>query len=352
MHYPRLVIDEAKIAHNTRVISQAAARHGITVAGVTKVCLADELIVRAMLAGGLTMLADSRVENLERLKSLELGIPLMLLRAPGLSQIEDTVAFADISLNSDYKIMAALAAEARRQKKVHGVIIMVDLGDLREGVWPEDAVPLAVRVERLKGLKLLGLGVNLSCYGGIIPTPTNMAHLVSIARDVEKQIGRKLEIISGGNTSSMNLVYNDEMPEGINNLRIGEGILLGRNTIDRTPLPETYQDCFILQAEVVESYIKPSQPIGIIGQDAFGNVPHFEDKGNMQRAILNLGRQDVPLEGIYPLDPELEIIGASSDHMIIDATRKNGLKVGDIIEFGVNYAGLLGTMTSPFIKKV
>ena len=352
MHYPRLVINEDKIIHNTRTINRAATAHGIKVAGVTKACLADETVVRAMLAGGLTELADSRVINLQKLKEMNLGVPLMLLRAPGLSQIEDTVQYADISLNSDYKIIAALAAVARKRKKEHGIVIMVDLGDLREGVWPEDAVSLAIKVERLKGVQLKGLGVNLSCYGGVMPTKTNMQQLVDIAVDVEKAIGRKLEIISGGNTSSLHLLFSDDMPTGINHLRIGEGILLGRNTIDGSPLQETYQDCFALQAEVLESYIKPSQPIGIIDPDAFGNVQKFEDKGNMLRAIIALGRQDVPVEGIHPLNEELEIIGASSDHMIIDATRQNGLKTGDIIEFGVNYGGLLGSMTSPFIEKV
>ena len=351
MIYPRIVINEAKLAHNARIIGEAAARQGIRVLGVTKGCLADETVARAMIAGGLTELADSRVENLHRLKNMNLEVPLMLLRIPGLSEVEEVVAYADTSLNSEYGVMVALAIEARRQGKEHGVIIMVDLGDLREGVLPGEAVGLAKRVEALKGLKLMGLGVNLTCFGGVIPTSANLAQLVATARDVEKEIGRKLEVISGGNSSSLELLLSGEIPEGVTNLRIGEGILLGKEAVHRTPLPNTYQDCFVLQAEVVESYMKTSIPIGIIGEDAFGNVPVFEDKGPMLRAIIALGRQDVPIDGLYPLNPDLKLIGASSDHLILDANNYPGIKIGDIVEFGLNYAGLLGSMTSPFIHK-
>jgi ornithine racemase len=349
--YPQIVIDRAKLAHNAREICSIAARQGVKISGVTKACLANEAVARALVAGGIKELADSRLENLERLQKMNLGVSLLLLRIPGLSQVQDIVRLADTSLNSEYEVMAALAEEAIRQQRIHGIIIMVDLGDLREGVLPKHVVPLAKRVEKLKGLRIKGIGVNLACYGGVIPTQENLGQLVQLAQDVEKELGRKLEVVSGGNSSSLDMLFEGEIPKGITNLRIGEGILLGRETINRNSVPNVYQDCFTLQAEVVESQIKPSKPIGVIGQDAFGNVPVFDEKGPMVRSIVALGRQDVPPEGILPLDPCLHVVGASSDHLIIDATQKPGIQVGFVVEFCLQYSGLLGAMTSPFVSK-
>ncbi len=351
MAYPQIVIDRARLTQNTRVICSTATAQGIKISGVTKACLANEHVAGALVAGGVTELADSRLENLARLKEMNLGVPLLLLRIPGLSQVQDIIRLADTSLNSEYEVLAALAEEARRQQRTHGIILMVDLGDLREGVLPKDVVPLAKKVEKLQGVRLKGLGVNLACYGGVIPTQQNLGQLVQLSQEVEQEIGRKLEVVSGGNSSSLEMLFKGEMPKGITNLRIGEGILLGRETINRNTLPNVYQDCFTLRAEVVELQIKPSRPIGIIGQDAFGNVPFFEEKGPMARAIVALGRQDVPPEGIFPLDPCLHLVGASSDHLIIDASQKPEIHVGSVVEFGLRYSGLLGAMTSPFVSK-
>lgn len=351
MAYPEIVINWGKLTHNTRAICQVAALHDIKIAGVTKACLGHEIVARAMVAGGVAELADSRLENLKALRELNLGLPLLLLRIPGLSQVKDTVIYADTSLNSEFEVMTAIGNEARRLSRIHNIIIMVDLGDLREGVLPKEVVPLAREMNTIRGLSLRGLGVNLACYGGVSPTRDILAELVDITRHVERAIGKKLEVVSGGNSSSLGLLYSGEIPKGVNHLRIGEGILLGRETARREPLPGSYQDCFVLKGEVVEVHVKPSVPKGTGGQNAFGEVPTFEDRGPMVRAIVALGRQDVPAEGIYPLDSRLQIIGASSDHLIINAGKKPGIKVGDILKFGLYYGGLLGAMTSPFVRK-
>ncbi len=351
MAYPEIVIDLAKLAHNTRIICKTAASKGIRIAGVTKACLANEIVARAMVSGGVTELADSRLENLRKLRTLNLGIPLMLLRSPGLSQIKETVTLTETSLNSQFEVMAALGAEAKNQGKIHQVVLMVDLGDLREGVLPKEVVPLAKQVDLIRGLKLRGLGVNLACYGGVVPTAENLGQLVELARSMERETGKQLEVLSGGNSSSLGILFSGEIPSGITHLRIGEGILLGRETVNRSPLPGTYLDAFILRAEVVEVHVKSSIPKGKVGQNAFGEVQIFPDKGPMVRAIVALGRQDVPAEGIYPIDPNLQVIGASSDHLIIDSSKKPGIKVGDIVKFGLHYGGLLGAMTSPFVHK-
>jgi predicted amino acid racemase len=266
--------------------------------------------------------------------------------------VEDVVTSIEISLNSELLVLEAISKAAQKRRIIHKIILMVDLGDLREGIWPDDLLPIVREVVKLPNIRIVGLGTNLSCYGGVVPTVDNMNQLVDLAHQIERRFNLKLRYISGGNSSSLNLIASGNMPKEVNHLRIGEGILLGRETVNRTPWPDTYQDAFILHAEVIEKKQKPSVPIGEISEDAFGNKPVFEDKGNMFRAILNIGRQDVDISGITTVDPRLSILGASSDHLLVDVTAaKDEVRVGYDLKFTLNYGALLAAMTSMYVEK-
>lgn len=351
MNLPEIVINLEKIKQNTEAVLALARPFQIEVVGVTKVVLGEVPIAQAMLDGGVGMLADSRLENLRKLRQAFPGIPLMLLRLPGISQIEDTVRLADVSLNSELEILKALSVEAQRQDRAHRVVLMVDLGDLREGVWPEDLAGLVRAVLPLQGIRLEGLGVNLACYGGVVPTEANLGRLAELAKDIELTFGLSLAVLSGGNSASLPLLLNKKMPARVNQLRVGEGIVLGRETVKREIIPGAAGDAFTLRAEVLEAQDKPSLPVGEISQDAFGQVPKFSDTGWLRRGILALGRQDVPMEGLIARDPRLKIIGASSDHLIVDLSGAPELGVGSVVEFDLSYGGLLGAMTSPYVHK-
>lgn len=351
MSLPEIVIDLAKITKNVEVIKRIADPYQVDVVGVTKSLSGEPKIAAAMLAGGIRMLADSRLENLARLKRAFPEVPLMLLRLPGLSQVEETVALAEVSLNSNLEVLQALSQAALKRHKPHRVILMVDMGDLREGIWPEELPQLVAQVLPLKGLILEGLGVNLACYGGVIPTSENLGHLIELAAGVEREFGISLPVISGGNSASLSLLQSGSVPPRINQLRIGEGIVLGRETVNRQRLPGAFSDAFILRAEILESYDKPTIPLGSIGQDAFGEIPKFLDQGWRKRGIIALGRQDVPMESLILRDARLKIFGASSDHLIVDVTGAPDLRVGSVVEFDLSYGGLLGAMTSPFVHK-
>lgn len=349
--YPRLEIDTNKINHNTKTLVKLCERYNINVAGVTKVFCAFPEVVDAMIKGGVKFLADARIENLKKLKDKD--IPKILLRLPMISQAEEVVKYSDISLNSELETIKALSDAAIRLNTVHKIVLMIDLGDLREGVWPENALYAAEKIMDYTGVKLVGVGVNLTCYGGIIPKEDNLGKLGEIAENISNKLGINLEIISGGNSSSLDLLINNKMPKEINNLRLGEAIILGRETAYGAPIENTHQDSFKLVAEVIEIKEKPSMPIGEIGMDAFGNKPVFEDKGIRRRAILAVGRQDVDPNSIIPFDDRLEILGASSDHLIVDVTESSeGYKVGDTIDFHIEYGSLLQLSTSNYIKKI
>jgi predicted amino acid racemase len=221
---------------------------------------------------------------------------------------------------------------------------------LREGM-PVEKIREIEKLKNLKHSSLEGVGVNLACFGGVIPTREKMEKLLDIKNTVEKILDKKIKIISGGNSSSLPLLIENNMPEGVNMLRIGETIMLGTNVIDRSAFPETFQDTFVFEAEIIELYDKPSVPDGKIGQDAFGNVPMFEDKGIMKRAIIACGRQDIDPEGLIPLG-NYEVLGASSDHVIVDVTNyKYDLRIGDTLKFIPNYSALLRAYTSSYVKK-
>ena len=244
-------------------------------------------------------------------------------------------------------MIKALNEAAKRQNKVHQIILMAHMGDLREGYWDkEEMAEVAVYVENeLDNIKLVGIGTNVGCYGSIAPTPEMLEELVAIAEHIEKRLGRRLEYISGGATSSLMRVWDGNMPERINLLRVGEGILLARDldVFYGYDMSELYQDIFRLKAEVIEVKVKPSHPVGTIAIDAFGHTPTYVDRGMRKRALLAVGKVDYadPAE-LIPMEKGIEILGASSDHTIVDIENaEKDYQVGDIMEFDICYATIV-----------
>ncbi|WP_455210300.1 alanine racemase, partial [Kaarinaea lacus] len=287
MKTPYLTIDLDKIEHNARTIVSLCEQYGISVTGVTKVVCGNPEIAKAMLRGGVHALADSRLINIHRLQAAGIQTQYMLLRIPALSEVNDVIASVDISLNSELHTLQALSAAAVQAGKVHEVIVMVDLGDLREGIWPSEVLGFVGEAIKLPGIRIIGLGTNLACFAGVIPSEQNMNHLLELAQIVEQTFQLPLKVMSGINSSGLELIATNKMPPGINHARIGEAILLGRETVHRNPWPGTHQDAFVLHAEVIELNEKPSIPLGERSQDAFGNIPSFKNLGLLKRALLN-----------------------------------------------------------------
>lgn len=350
---PRLEIYVDRIAHNARSVINDCARRGVQVAAVTKVMRAHPALIRALEAAGATMIADSRIINLQRIRDTGLDLPTMLLRAPSLSNVSDVVRWADYSLNSSVETVRRLSEAAQQVGARHKVVMMVDVGDLREGMWPDRVVESVQQVSRLPSIEVAGLGTNVACYGGVQATRENMGLLVDLREECAAATGLPLTMLSGGNSANLPLMAAGQMPPQINHLRIGEAICLGRNTVDRSPWPGTRQDAVRVVAEVIEVERKPSIPIGAIGEDAFGNTPHFEDRGVRLRAICNLGRQDVTVDDLVPQDPGISVIGASSDHLMLDVEDAiSPVRLGTELGFWPTYGGLLAASTSEYMRKV
>ena len=346
--YPQLEVDLSILRSNARQVITHCQQQGIRVCGVVKGVDGLPEVARAMRLCGAEELGTSRLEQVERCRAAGVGGPWLLIRIPGLSELPDVVRLCETSLQSERVTLDALEEECVLQGKTHRVIVLADLGDLREGFWDKDEmVDVCVHVEReLPHVELAGVGVNLTCYGSTKPTPEKMQALLDIAARIEKRIGRKLEIISGGATSSYTLVHWGTMPAGINHLRIGENILLGKDLQVNWGIQDMdylRMDGFTLRAEVVEVREKPTYPIGEFAIDAFGRKPVYVDRGIRRRAILALGRADVgELESLIPREAGLTVIGGSSDHCIVDVEDcPRRLEVGDIVEFSLCYSHLL-----------
>ena len=341
--YPQVEIDLEKLQENLAALQKRCQASCIRLSGIVKGFAALPEAVCIYEQAGLDSIGSSRLEQLKRLRQAGIQPPLMMIRIPMLSEADELVEWADISLQSEISVLRAVNEAAARAGKRHRVILMADLGDLREGFWDrEELVSAALEVEReLSHLELMGVGTNLGCYGSVLATPEKMEELVSIAEAVEAAIGRRLEVISGGSSSSLHMLLDGSMPKRINHLRVGEMLLLG--CIWGCDLPELHKDVFTLRAEVVEVKVKPSHPVGELTVDAFGRTRTYVDRGHRRRAILAMGRVDYgECEDLRPRAPGLIILGASSDHTLVDVQNLDmPVRVGDVLEFDLCYATMV-----------
>lgn len=346
--YPRVIIDAQKYAYNVNYITNLAHKQNISVMGVSKVFCKDPKLLSVLEELDVDYIADSKLENLMHMKTRK---PKVYLRIPALSEASLVVKYTDISLNSELEVIKKLNEIAGKMKKRHQIILMIDLGDLREGIYYQ-AFNLDIIKEILsfKHIDLLGIGTNLTCYGSVIPSLETYAKLEAIKLNIEKTFGIKLEVISGGNSSSIPMVMENRLPAFINNLRIGEALILGRETAYQNRIDHLYEDVITLECEILEIKDKPSYPEGELGFDAFGKKQVYVDQGIIKRAILGIGMQDVNYDDILP-PKGVEIIGSSSDHLIV-ALKSDEYKLGDVISFKLKYGGILSLMTSPYVEKI
>jgi len=348
--YPLLRFNKQQIYDNTVAVVKRAAAHDVDITAITKCTAANPDIAEAFLKGGATALGDSRIRNLRHLQDFKCN--KWLIRIPMLSEVQDTVMFSTLSLNSEYKTIEALNEAATKYHKIHDILLMVDVGDLREGYFnPNNLYAEIEKIKQLRHIRLRGVGANSTCIGATIPSPSTYNQLADIQHHLIHHYGIPCDILSAGNSSAYYMIENHTMPSFVTNLRIGELILFGNETSFGKKYEYMHSDNFILEVEIVELKEKPSVPIGKIGIDAFGNKPSFEDKGVRKRAILGIGKQDTSIDDLTPLDQAISIIGASSDHLVIDVTDSDKpYHVGDIVNFRCNYVSALHASTSSYLE--
>ena len=350
--YPLLTVNLQHLRENVRVLRALCAEHAIEITGVTKVFRGDPVIAKILVEEGITRLGDSRVDNLKRLQGL--SAEKWLIRPPMLSEVPELVEFGDASLNSELSVIEAIDEEAGRQGREHKIILMADLGDIREGyVDPDELVDAAKKVAAMSHAKLYGLGVNLTCFSFVQYDTEKLTQLRDHAKRVEEETGVKLSVVSGGNSATIDLMLRGGIPSGVNNLRLGESVLFGKERAKYQYLPGTHPDVFTLHAEIVELKEKPSLPWGDIGVDSYGKKPAFTDRGDRRlKAICALGKQDFDAETTTACDEGIILLGASSDHLMLDITdAQKTYRVGDTVDLQLGYFSTMRAFTSEYVRK-
>jgi predicted amino acid racemase len=357
LKYPALVINRKSVLGNARAVANLCGSHGIKTWGVTKGLSGDPRLASIYMEAGFEGCADSRLLNLKKIRESGAKEPLQLMRIAMVSELEELVRTADVSLQSEVETIKAIDKICAGSNITHEVLLMTDIGDLREGFWETELASAASELRGLSGVKISGVATNFACASGVLPTPENMTRLVKfrdIARDALKT---EMPVISVGGTCCLKVIEEGLAPREINALRLCEGVLLGTDTAFDRDIPYLSRDALRIDAEVVECRYKPSVPVGEVGFQAFGEKPVFVDKGMRKRLILAIGRQDVNVDRITPLEHGAGIVSASSDHLIVDVTeadsgKTRGHKAGDVMSFRPLYPAMLAGATSEYVGKV
>ena len=352
--YPQLVINTKNLQHNFNCLKEMCRPYGIRITAVVKGFTAVPEACKALWDCHPRTVASSRIDQLAKLKERYPDMQTELLRIPGLSECDDVVRFADISLNSEPLVLQKLNDEAMKQGKVHKVILMKDIGDRREGFESEDVlINTACSVEYgMPGLKLWGIGANFGCYGSICVSKDKVDWLAEIMEKIEAKIGRQLDVLSIGGTQSFHNMALGELNPRVNDIRAGISLITKAEYTWKEDFPERL-DAFRIRAEIVELKNKPTMPSGVFGAAALNDERKYVDLGVRKRGILAFGKQDFggTEAGLTPLDPQIRIWGSSSDHTMLDLEDcDRDYRLGDIVEFRPNYVVCMYATTSPNVK--
>ncbi len=348
-------LNRAKLHYNFRHLDVLFKRKNIDWSIVTKVFCGNELFLKEVLALEPQQVCDSRVSNLKIIKKLAPEIETIYIKPTPKRSIPSVVKYADISMNTSINIIKALSVEAQKQQKIHKVIIMIELGELREGVMRKDLMQFYEEVFQLKNIKIVGIGANLSCLYGVLPSTDKLIQLSLYEQLIEAKFNRDIAHVSGGSSVTIPLLINKTLPLGINHFRVGETLFFGTNVYEDKPSKLLKQDVLSLKAEIIELIEKPRVPEGKFGTNLEGDSFEF-DQGEIgktsYRAILDIGILDIDRANMFPKDKDIEFVGASSDMIVVDLkTNSKKYKVGDFIDFSLNYMGALRAMNSHYIDK-
>ncbi|HOI86751.1 MAG TPA: alanine/ornithine racemase family PLP-dependent enzyme [Lentimicrobium sp.] len=350
-----ITLEQQKLKENYEYLNSLFSSEGIQWAVVSKLLCGNRLFLQEVINLGIKQLCDSRVSNLRAIKKMSPGIETIYIKPPPLRSIPEIVRYADISFNTELSTIQALSAEAEKQGKIHRVIIMVEMGELREGVMRDDLIEFYEKVFRLPNINVVGVGTNLSCLYGVLPNHDKLIQLSLYKQLIEAKFNRKIPYVSGGSSVSIPLIFEKMLPKGINHFRVGETLFLGTDVYHDTVIEGMHRDVLRLYAEIIELIEKPVVPMGEIGTNVEGHSFSFDQESTGKtacRAILDIGLLDVESSHLTPADPQIKVAGSSSDMIVIDlGENEKNYKTGDLIEFKMDYMGALRIMNSRYIGK-
>jgi ornithine racemase len=349
-------LNRNSLAHNYNYLDSLFKKHDIEWAPVVKLLCGNQLFLQEVMQLGKEQLCDSRISNLKQIKKIDPKRQTIYIKPPPKSSVESVVRYADVSFNTETQTIEMLNDEAKRQNKVHRIIIMIELGDLREGIMHDHLHEFYSKVVSLSNIKIMGIGANLNCLNGVMPSRDKMIQLSLYKQLIEVKFNTQIKAISGGSSVTLPLLIKNQIPKVVNHFRIGETLFNGLNLVSGKKMKNMKDDVLLLHAEIIEITEKPAVPYGELGETPSGEVRHFDEQDGdlvQKRAILDIGLLDVgSTQFLEVLTPKVEIIDGSSDMVVVDITKaKNNLSIGSYIIFRLQYMGALRVMNSDYIGK-
>ncbi|OJW81701.1 MAG: amino-acid racemase [Bacteroidetes bacterium 46-16] len=350
-----ITLNADKLRDNYLYLDDLFAENNIEWSVVTKMLCGNTKFLEALMGMGIKQVCDSRIVNLKRIKEVAPSVETIFIKPPSSRIAKKVVEYADISLNTSFATIKRLSQAAVELNKVHKIIIMVELGERREGVLKSNLISFFSKVFELPNIEVIGIGTNLTCMYGVLPDKEKLQQLGAYQKQIEEMFGRTLPYISGGASVTIPLIERGELPACVNHFRVGETLFLGTDVYSTGPLDGMHQDVFKVYAEIIELYEKPNAPSGEMGYNLAGEAVEFDHTGIPERsfrAIVDIGLLDVESNHLQPVDENIKIAGASSDMLVLDLDRNiQGLKVGSMVEFRADYMGVLRLMNSKYIDK-
>ncbi|GHA59889.1 alanine racemase [Pontibacter akesuensis] len=344
-----------KLKHNYDHLDKVFKEKKIDWGIVTKLLCGHEMFLEEVLSLGVKEIHDSRVTNLKTIKKMAPDVQTVYIKPAPKQSIPDIITYADVSFQTELDIIRLLSEEAIRQQKVHKVIIMIEMGDLREGVMGEELVDFYEKVFELPGISVIGLGANFNCLYGVMPTRDKLIQLSLYKQVIEAKFNRAIPWVSGGTSVTIPLLFNHQLPAGVNHFRIGEALFFGLNLFTGETFDNMHDDVFELVAEIIELTEKPMIPSGVLAENPSGESFEIDESlygKTSHRAILDVGLLDINPKFLLPKEESMAVVGASSDMLVVElGTNENKYKVGDVLRFNLRYMGALSVLNSRYVEK-
>ncbi|UPQ79398.1 alanine/ornithine racemase family PLP-dependent enzyme [Flavobacterium azooxidireducens] len=347
----------SKLQENYSFLDDLFKSRNIEWGVVSKLLCGNVIYLKELIALGATEIHDSRISNLKKVKKLNPAIQTVYIKPPAKLSIKRIVEFADVSFNTEIFTIKLLSEEAIRQNKIHKIIIMIEMGDLREGVMGEELIAFYGEVLQMPNIEVRGIGTNLNCLSGVMPTQDKLIQLSLYKQLIEAKFNVSIPWVSGGTSVAIPLILKNARPMAVNHFRIGEALFFGKDLFTGDTIENMHNDVFKLYAEIIEITQKPNVPDGELGENVAGNsfsIANIDDlSGTSLRAILDIGLLDMQPQYLEIEDENITIVDASSDMLVVDITNsENNYNIGDLISFKLKYMGALHLLNSDYIEKI
>lgn len=344
----RIRVYPARFQQNLNQLWKWSAEHNLDVCVVSKLIGIDPVLTPLILSSPFSSIGLSELSDLAQLQLLaefqEKNFTRICLKLVSPQEMERLVSVCEVSVQTTLSSLVELERICAQKKKQHGILLLVEFGDLREGVPAEELKGLLDFIRSCENLNLYAVGTNLSCFHGVEPDEKNMKKFLSLVESVED--GELVTRISSGSSSHYQLVGAGKLPSRLNHLRIGELLFLGNETLEYSTVDGFHDSVFELEVQVLECFQRPLSPYnGKIGKSAFKQdfLQANEISGKPWQLVVDLGRKHCDPSDLQ-VSKTYSMMGSSSEYLVLRSATQS--KPGDWLKFSLNYKGWMRLLQS------